>query len=189
MKRIFLLAGYAFISLLSIAQSKIINDKNAETRDVKGFHAIKVSGGIDLYLSQGNEAVAISASDIEVRNRIKTVVENGVLKIYMDTRDGWHWSWHNLKMKAYVSFANLDNLVASGGSDVTIESNIKVEKLDVGLSGGSDMKGRLTANELAIDQSGGSDVDISGNVTTLNINASGGSDFDGYELVTENCHI
>jgi len=27
------------------------------------------------------------------------------------------------------------------GSDVTIESNIKVEKMDDGLSGGSDMKG------------------------------------------------
>src|SRR5882724_11945781 len=162
MKRIFRLAGYAFISLLSIAQSKIINDKSAETRDVKGFHGIKVSGGIDLYLSQGDEAVAISASDLDVREHIRTEVEDGILKIYLDNRNGLHWSWHNMKMKAYVSVATLDKLGASGGSDVTIEGGIKSDKLDVNLSGGSDMKGKITVNDLTIDQSGGSDVDISG---------------------------
>jgi len=190
MKRIFLLAAYTCISLLSIAQSsKIINDKNAQTRSVKGFHAIKVSGGIDLFLSQGNEAVAVSASDIDVRDRIKTVVEDGVLKIYMDTRDGWHWNWHNLKLKAYVSFSNLDKLSASGGSDISVEGSIKTDKLDIELSGGSDMKGRLSVTDLAIEQSGGSDVDISGSVINLSVEASGGSDFDGYDLVTENCRI
>jgi hypothetical protein len=190
MKRISLLAVSAFISLLSIAQSsKVINDKNAETRNVKGFHAIQVSGGIDLYLTQGSEAVAVSASETDVRDRMKTVVENGVLKIYMDTKDGWHWGWHNLKLRAYVSVATLDKLNASGGSDVTIDGNIKTDKLDIGLSGGSDMKGALNVNDLEINQSGGSDVDISGSVVNLNIDASGGSDFDGYSLVSENCRI
>ena len=42
---------------------KVVNDPNAEKREVKGFHAIEVGGGIDLYLSQGNEAVAVSASE------------------------------------------------------------------------------------------------------------------------------
>jgi len=84
-----------------------------ETRDVKGFHAIKVSGGIDLYLSQGNEAVAISASDIEYATAFKTVVKTGVWRFFMDTRDGWHWAgiiWD----ESYVSFAKPGYLVASG---------------------------------------------------------------------------
>ncbi len=56
-----LLAGAA----LSVTAQKTINDPNAEVRSVKGFHAIKVSGGIDLYLSQGEEALAVSAKDAE----------------------------------------------------------------------------------------------------------------------------
>ncbi len=189
MKRISLLAALVSIAMLSFAQSKVINDKNAQTRNVKGFHGIKVSGGIDLYLSQGPEAVAISANDLDVRDHIKTEVENGILKIYLESRDGWHWSWHGLKMRAYVSATTLDKLGASGGSDIYIQGAIKSDKLDVDLSGGSDMKGKLNATDLFIDQSGGSDVDISGTVTNLEIESSGGSDFAGYDLVADNCKI
>ena len=185
------MTAYISLSLLSFAQSsKVINDNNAQTRNVKGFHAIQVSGGIDLYLSQGNEAVAVSASNTDYRDRIKTEVEDGVLKIYLEHNgDHWNWNWHNPKLKAYVSFATLNKLKASGGSDVYIEGAIKTNQLEVGLSGGSDMKGKVDVRNLSITQSGGSDVDISGNVGMLDIDASGGSDFNGYDLVSDTCHI
>jgi hypothetical protein len=84
----------AFSLNMQAQNGKIISDPNAETRNVNGFHAIKVSGGIDLYLTQGNdEAVAVSAADPDARQRIRAEVENGVLKIYMDNK-GMHWSWH-----------------------------------------------------------------------------------------------
>jgi len=185
------MTAYIGLSLLSSAQnSKVISDNNAQTRNVKGFHAIYVSGGIDLYLSQGNEAVAVSASNPDYRDKIKTEVENGVLKIYLERNgDHWGWNWHNPKLKAYVSFAALNNLRASGGSDVYIEGGIKVDQLEIGLSGGSDMKGKVDIRNLSINQSGGSDVNISGNVGMLDIDASGGSDFNGYDLVSDTCHI
>ncbi len=70
--------------LRSNAQT-VINDKNVEVRNVSSFSAIKVSGGIDVYLSQSNEdAVAVSASDEKYRDDIKTEVKNGVLNIYFD---------------------------------------------------------------------------------------------------------
>ena len=56
----------------------IINDKNAEIRNVSAFTGIKVSGGIDVYLSQSNEcALAVSASDEKYNVNIKTEVRNG----------------------------------------------------------------------------------------------------------------
>ncbi len=42
----------------------------AQVRKVSGFHAIKVSTGIKVYLSQGTEAVAVSASKEEYRDKI-----------------------------------------------------------------------------------------------------------------------
>jgi hypothetical protein len=45
----------------------VINAKNAEPRNIKGFHGIKVSDGLDLYLSYGDEAAAVSASEIKYR--------------------------------------------------------------------------------------------------------------------------
>ena len=191
MKKLLFFVFISALGLISQAQNeKIFPDKNAETRNVKGFHAIRVSGGIDLYLSQGNdEVVAISASDRDVRDRIKTEVEDGVLKIYMDDK-GMHWGWHDMKLKAYVSFKSLDELIASGGSDIYPQSNLKVEKLDLRLSGGSDLKGAtVDIHDLYIDQSGGSDVHISGQVQNLKVVASGGSDLHGYDLTTDNCNI
>jgi len=67
----------------SIAQNTTVYDDNAQQRNVSNFHAIEVSNGIYLYLKQGNtNAVAVSASLQELTVKIKTEVENGVLKIY-----------------------------------------------------------------------------------------------------------
>ena len=139
--------------------------------------------------TQGNEeAVAVSASEIEYRDRIKTEVEDGVLKIYFDNK-GFHLNWGNKKLNAYVSVKNIDALEASGGSDAYLQGTIKSEKLHVELSGGSDLKGKVDVHDMSIHQSGGSDVDVSGSVTNLDVDASGGSDLHGYDLVTDYCKI
>ena len=82
-------------------QQKTINDQNAEPRAVKGFHSIKAEDGIDLYLTQGEEeAVAVSASRIEYRDKIRTVVQDGVLRIYYD--ENFRLGWRDRRLRAYV---------------------------------------------------------------------------------------
>jgi hypothetical protein len=189
MKKASLLLLTIIMGLAVFAQDKVYNDANAEKRSVSGFHAVSVSGGIDLFLTQGNEeAVAVSASEKEYRDKIKTVVENGVLKISYET-NWYNWSWRtNRKLKAYVSVKNLDGLTASGGSDVKVEGTLSAAKLNIDLSGGSDFKGAVSVTDLGIDKSGGSDLDISGRATNVKIDASGGSDVNAYGLTTDNCY-
>ncbi len=74
----------AIVIYFSAAAQKTINDPNAAIRNVASFHAVEVSSGIDLYLTQGNEAVAVSATSEDARNKIITKVGNGVLKIYLE---------------------------------------------------------------------------------------------------------
>jgi hypothetical protein len=189
MKKIVNLVLFAASFSAAIAQ-KTVNDPHAEKRNVSGYHAIEVSGGIDLYLSQGEEAVAVSASETKYRDRIKTEVKNGVLKIWYDNKNNLNIDWgSNRKMKAYVSFKDLNNLEGSGGSDINVEGTIKVSTLALNVSGGSDFEGKVEANDLKVDASGGSDVKISGMVKNLDIDASGGSDFKGYELAADVCNL
>jgi hypothetical protein len=190
MKKFLLWICSAITALSSFAQNpNLLSDKNAQARSVKTFHAIEVSGGIDLYLSQGNEALAVSASDAEFRDRITTQVDNGVLRIYMNTESGFH-NWGNHKLKAYVAFANIDALNASGGSDVYSYGTFKLNNLSLELSGGSDLKhAKFELNDLSITQTGGSDAYISGTASRLKIVASGGSDLHAFGFVTENCDI
>lgn len=188
MKKIISILAAAFFLTSAIAQ-KTIHDSNAEVRNVSNFHAIEVSGGIDLYVSNGDEAVAVSAKDMDVRNPIKTEVKDGVLKIYYEWKKGMKLSLGNKSLKAYVSFKNLDKLSASGGSDIIAEGTLKLSVLKLDLSGGSDFNGTVDVNILNVDQSGGSDVHINGKANTITINASGGSDFKGYDLATNICSI
>lgn len=180
-----------FLSVSLLAQ-KQINDANAQVRDVKNFHAIKVSNGIELTLTQsGSEAVAVSATDIEDRDKIKTVVEDGVLKIYFDV-DTWKW-WRNnrgtKRLRAYVSVIKLDDLDMSSGSSVKVEGEIKSDKLGLDISSGAQFNGKIEVGSLSVDQSSGAQVNISGKASSINIDGSSGSVFNGYELIVENADI
>jgi ribosomal protein S6E (S10) len=189
-KTIFFICALAF-AVSARSQQKIINDANASTRDLKDFHAIEIGDGIDLYVSQSNnETVAVSASKPEYREKISTVVEDGVLKIYYGPKTDWHFTWNNRskKLKAYVSFKSIDRLSGSGGSDVSVNGTIVVPKLRLTVSGGSDFDGAVNVDDLSIDQSGGSDVRISGKAANLKIELSGGSDFKGFDLASDYCN-
>ncbi|HEX4877163.1 MAG TPA: head GIN domain-containing protein [Chitinophagaceae bacterium] len=174
-----------FFSAVVLAQK--INDPHAELREAKNFHGIHLSSAFDVYLSQGNEeAVAVSAADNKNRDRIKVEVKNGILHISYDSK-GMSWGSGNKKLKAYISFKNLDELEVSGACDVFITGMLKTDMLTIKQSGASDLKGKLDVNKLTIDLSGASDMLVSGTATQLHVEASGASDFKGYELVTETC--
>lgn len=175
------------ISSLAMSQDKgkVIYDENAEARTVGSFHSVKVSHGIDLFISQGaDEAVAVSAVQAGHRDRIRTVVENGVLKISFDDRVmGWNWRGRN--MRAYVSVKTIREIAASGGSDVIVRGVLSCPNLNLKLSGGSDFNGEVQVTNLVIDQSGGSDSRVRGKAVNIKVEASGGSDFNGYDLDAE----
>ena len=188
MKSLQLLALFLLLTCVTLAQ-KQVNDPNAESRNVKGFHAVKVATGIDLLLSQGNtEAVAVSASTNEHRDRIKTVVENGVLKIYYDNNGLNFRNSDNRKLKAYVSIINIDGLDISSGASVTVEGTVKSNKLDMDVSSGGSFKGKVDASTMTVDQSSGAVINMSGTVGNLTVDGSSGSMFKGYELTAENCN-
>ncbi len=169
------------------AAQKTINDPNVEARTISGFHSIEVMSGIDLYLSEGKEAAAVSAKDEATRNRIVTEVKDGVLKIYFNWKDGVRFSLNNKAMRVYVSYKKLESLSASAGSDIMIDGSLNANALKLNISGGSDFTGRVQIRDLTIQLAGGSDIDIAGSVNNLNIDASGGSDVNGFQLVSEVC--
>ena len=164
-----------------------VNDPNAEVRQAKGYHGINVSNAFDVYLSQSSEeAVAVSAAETKHREKITVNVKDGILYIGYDN-DSKSWSSGNKKLKAYISFKQIDQLKISGACDVFIAGTLKAESLTVNQSGASDLKGKLDVSNLTVDLSGASDMMVTGTATQLSVEASGASDFKGFDLVTETC--
>lgn len=190
-KKILAFLGCFALSAVLMAQDKIVNDKNAQVRQVKDFHAIRVANGIRLYLNQSNEeAVAVSADEEKYIDHIKTEVKDGVLNIYYDHDPGdWKFwrDWSNKRLRAYVACKTLDALKASSGAQVEVDGILKSGNLFFRFSSGANFTGKVETSELKIDQNSGAEASISGTASNLKVEASSGSTLKGYELETEQC--
>ena len=184
-----ILFSFLLISFFAGAQ-EVINDANAQPRNVGAFTRVDISNAFDVYLSQGNEnAVAVSASDPEFRDKITTRVENGTLHIeFNGDKNFWRGLKNNkMNLKAYISFKTLEQLSVSGACNVKIMNELSADKLKIRLSGASDLKGKITAKFLEVNLNGASDITLNGVVENLNVSASGASDYKGYDLQTSYC--
>ncbi len=188
MKSIFLVIAIMFTVCTANAQNEVVVDPNASVRNLTGqFDAVKVSGGIDLYLSQSdNIAVAVSAANENYKAGIKTVVEDGTLKIFYEGEKSW--SRKDRKMRVYVSFNDLKKIHASGACNIIVAGTVTTTALVLHMSGACDFKGIVKVTTLDINLSGASDAKISGTANTVNIKSSGASDLKAYELVTDICN-
>ena len=191
MKKLLLIFA-ALLSTIALHAQLTINDPNAEIREAKNFHAISVSNSFDVFMTQGHEeAVAVSASEEKYRQNIKVEVKDGVLKIWLEGKFWKGFSGDKMKLKAYISFKNIDKLTASGACDVHVQGTIEADNLQINLSGTSDLKeAKINAKKIDVDVSGASDVNnISGIATQLQVEASGASDFKGFDLTVDYCDI
>jgi hypothetical protein len=166
-----------FISFGASAQKQVTT-----TRQASGFNAVNISGGIDLYITQGNSvSVKIDAAE-DIQKYIRAEVHNGTLEIYLESNNLFKWIRRNNNMKAYVTTPTLTRLHASGGSDVYSQNVWKINELDMTATGGSDIKFEAVGGKLDCKATGGSDLTLRGKVADLTLNASGGSDVNAKDL-------
>lgn len=188
MKKIF----FSLLTLLSFqlfAQDVVINDANAEKRSLSGsFSAIHISDGIDLLLTQsGEESIAVSASEQKFLERLKTEVVDGTLKIYYDSKTMvWNGN-EKRRLKAYVSFKNLQELKASSGSDVRTKSVLKADALKMHFSSGAHFNGEVDIQGLDVSENSGAEVTVTGKAESLKTELSSGAIFKGYDLAVNYC--
>jgi len=169
---------------------KTVNDPNAQVRSVSGFHGVSVSGSIELFLTQGNEeSVVISADDTNIRDKVITEVEDGILHIYLERKNKIQIDWPNKnRIRAYVSVKDIDYLSSSGSGKLHVEGNIKADKLKVDISGSGNLEGAFTMKEFSLGISGSADADISGTAEKSEFHISGSGNIKSYDFSTEYCN-
>ncbi len=168
MKKISLSLAALLFAVVLLGQ-KTFNDPNAEVRDVKGFKGVNVATGIQLFITQdATEAVAISAETAEARERVKTIVQDGVLRIFFENT-GLKFKFKYLKkqVKAYVSIATVEKLGGSSGAIMQVEGTIKADKLELEAHSGGTFKGDVEAASLEAEQESGSVVKITGSAARI----------------------
>lgn len=168
-----------------------------QTRKAEAYTGVRVSGGLDIEISDRQTGGIIVVADENMLDYIETEVESGTLRVKM--KKGHQYLFNGKSPKVIVPNTGLiKDISASGGSDVYTDKttlrgaelsincsggsdfsgDIHVGKLDVVMSGGSDFKGTVEADVCHFNLSGGSDMAISGNAEICNASISGGSDMD-----------
>ena len=178
---------YCLVFSVALWAQQPISDPNAQVREAKNFHAIHLGDAFDVYLTQGDEEkVVVSARDQKDVADIIVEVKNEVLRISYDRKK---WYKGNKKLKAYISFKKIDELVVSGACDVDIAGTLSApDDLKIELSGASDLTGKIEVGHgLSFELNGASDAKISGKATNLVIDASGASSFKGFQFAVDNC--
>jgi hypothetical protein len=155
-----------------------------ETRKVETFDGIKASAGINVFLFQGNEEKVVVEADENLHDCIKTEVKGSTLHCYIDCNV--HFS---KEMKVYVNYKMLNKINASSGSDVSGETLLKTELLDINVSSAADVKIEVDAQKVYCDVSSGADALIKGKAQYFQGEASSGADIKASDLVVEECDV
>ncbi|MDD2792504.1 MAG: DUF2807 domain-containing protein [Sediminibacterium sp.] len=134
---------------------KEVSEANTEKRTVSEFHRIKASSGIEVHISKGDrEELAVSVGDLGYLDQVKTVVTNGVLKIYREGEWKFWNTWKNRKVRVYVSYTKLDGLDANSGASIN-GTDLQLNTLNAYASSGGLIKIGGKADEMDVDVSSG----------------------------------
>ena len=165
----------------------IDGNKKVVTQDrniSNNFESIKVSQGLDLYITQSNDVSLSVEADENLHNIIMTDVENGTLRIY---------TTENIRRaaskKINLSIDNISAIKATSGSDVFSTNTIKTNSLELNCTSGADITLDVKTETLNCYSTSGSDIRVSGTTKSLFAEATSGSDIKASDLIAETSKV
>lgn len=153
-----------------------------DTRKTKEFSSIEVSRGMNVYISQGQDAKIVVKADENLLDAIETRIDGDVLIIR---------ATKNIRSatskKVFVTTPNLEKIKASSGSNIYSESILEFKSLDVSGSAGSNITLEINSEFVEFSASAGSNLKLKGTTNSFKGKASAGSNVKAEDLVTAIC--
>ena len=166
-----------------VASNNIIE----EVRNLQNFEGLDVSSAIIVNITDADYkgTVKVSAPD-NILTQIITRVDNGILKIYTE---GSIQLGSGQKLEITIPHKKLRSFDITGASSVNVKHQLKVEKMDVKLSGASKLDLNVMSNDLKADNSGASKFSVKGNVQKAKLMVSGASKVDAEDLKVSSANV
>ena len=154
--------------------------KNRKISD--DFSAIKVSRGLEVYLTKSNKLKLVVEADENLHDLITTEVRDGTLVITSTKNIGIAEA-----KKIHLSVENLNKIGLSSGAQVFSENTLNTDELEVSASSGAIAKLKLKVDDLSCDSSSGAIVNLEGKASNFKVRSSSGSIVKSYDLNAKNC--
>jgi len=154
-------------------------------RALSGFDGVKVSSGIDVYLSQGdNESVVVEADD-NLQEYILTEVKDGKLHVYSDNISIRHAE----KERVYVTMKTIKSLKTTSAGDIIGETAIKCDDIELSATSSGDIKIELYAKKVDLDISSAGNIKLNGEGESLNADLSSAGDLHAFDFRVKDADV
>ena len=176
----------AIFTVTACGSVKGSGDLVTETRQVKNFDRIDLSGSGEVVVTQGgSESLSIETDD-NVMKYVKAEVEGGTLKLGF--KNGVNFI-SPTRLVFTVSVDDLTGLAISGSGDV--EANrLETDRLEADVSGSGDIQiTDLNAGDVKVEISGSGEVYLDGQATDQDINISGSGKYLAEDVCSESVRV
>jgi hypothetical protein len=187
--------NYLFTLLICLGITSCVNGQMRKTvtgnhdvvrkeRTAGSFTGIKVSTGIDVYLTQGDKMNLVVEADENLHEYIMTEVKNGILNIYTDA---------NIRQaerkRVYVSMKEINSLSSTSAGDIYGETPVRTDNLKLSASSAGDIKLEVYADNVEARISSSGDITLTGEAQTLNANLSSAGDLNAYNFKVKDADL
>ncbi len=153
-----------------------------ETRNVGDFKGISASVSTDVEVRIGNTASVVVEADDNIISVVKTEVENGILKIGLESNT----STSNAHIKVIVTAPYLSEITASSSADVTVVDLLRYDgKLKLEATSSASIKVKVNASNLEANVSSSGSIELSGSAKTADFSADSSGDIEAFKLECE----
>ena len=128
-----------------------------ETLYLQDFTGIAAAGADDVIISYGSEQKVEVTGHPNIISRIETDVNNGVWQMELESG-----SYGRYELTYYITLPSIDKISYSGSGDVSVDSPMKTDYLELSLLGSCSFKGfSMSADHCQVDISGSGNCEIS----------------------------
>lgn len=177
MKQITRITAFAVLLLSATVGAYAASPKGVVKQvNVSEFTGVKVSGVIDLEITQGPAKVEVIAPEA-IQPMVKLRVENSCLNVSLQLpKDFKNTNLDGITVR--VSNPTFNHIEATGASDVELMTDLSAKGLTINMTGSTDMKFKqIVATDMSVNLSGATDMKGSSiECSSLVLNQSGSSD-------------
>lgn len=168
-------------------KSVVVHTKSEE-KDYGSFNKIKLRDAVDVYILQGSKESVRIEGEPDPNNLIEVKNVGGTLTIGNIKSKG-NIVNKNTKQKVFVTLVDISRIDCSGAINLESKGQLNLKKMELVLSGATDVELDLTLDDLILNLSGATDVKLSGQAASVSLNCSGASTFDASNLKVNDAKV
>ncbi len=175
---------FSLLALLSVT-ARMTAQNSTTTRSLGSFETVSISGGYDSVIFKEGDAESVT---LEVGNidpeKIITEVKGNTLQIGMKKGN-----YKRFNARIIVTYRRLKEINNSGSTDLEVTSIIKGDAFTLNTSGSGDFKAAFDVQKLDINISGSSEMEVSGRADQQHYAISGSGDIDADDLTGKEADV